>query len=286
MHENINSNTELYGVLGNPVNHSLSPLMHNAAFSRLHLNAVYLAFLVERPLLGLAFESVRSLGVKGVNITLPFKEEAVNFMDEIPEDIDRCIGALNTVVNRHGKLYGYNTDVPGFLAALKEELNIPLEGKSALVLGAGGAARSVVFALAKAHADQIFIHNRTPDRAEGLKNYLADFFADTEIRAIESPQALRGEKIDLVVNATACGMKREDPLPFDLKQLTGPAGVYDLVYSPSETGFLKEARRLGLKCANGLGMLATQGALSFELWTGRGEGVRDVMWERLKQCQF
>ena len=115
----INSRTHLYGVLGDPVGHSLSPVIHNAAFAHSHLNAVYLAFHVQPGALGLAFEGMRSLGIRGVNLTIPFKEEAMDFIDEVPEDVDRAVGALNTVVNKNGQLIGYNTDGPGFLKALK-----------------------------------------------------------------------------------------------------------------------------------------------------------------------
>src|SRR3990167_46940 len=168
----LDAETDLYGILGNPVRHSLSPLIHNAVFQELKINAVYLAFEIRRESLGLAFEAVRSLGIKGVNVTIPFKEAALGFVDEIPEDLDRCVGALNTVVNRDGRLFGYNTDVSGFLTAINEELQFNPEGKTALVLGAGGAARGVVFALAHAHAEKILINNRTETRAQGLQEYV------------------------------------------------------------------------------------------------------------------
>lgn len=280
----VNAETHLYGILGNPVRHSLSPLIHNALFQELNMNAVYVAFEINRESLGLAFEAIRSLGIRGVNVTVPFKEAALNFIDEVPEDIDRCVGALNTVVNREGRLFGYNTDVAGFLIAVKEELGFNPEGKKALVLGAGGAARAVIFALGKAHADKILIHNRTAARAEGLQEYLSDYFPETEIDSFISMDGMKDFKFDLVVNATSCGMKEKDPLPLDLHVLSNKASVYDLVYSPRETSFLKMAKTLGLPCAGGIGMLAAQAALSFELWTGAKEKVRERMLETLKKC--
>jgi len=283
---NINAKTQVYGILGNPVDHSLSPLLHNAAFQALYINAVYLAFPVERNSLGLAFEALRALGVHGVNLTIPFKEDALNYIDEVPEDLDRCIGALNTVVNRNGKLYGYNTDATGFLTALHEELGMNPEGKKALVLGAGGASRGVVFALARAGADKIWIHNRTFERASGLAEYLSTYFPETEIEAIGSLRDLKGQNMALVVNATSCGMNENDPLPFDLGLLEHKAAVYDLIYKPAETPLLKKARSLGLPVANGLSMLAAQAALSFELWTGKKEGVREKMLDALKTCSI
>ncbi len=282
----INASTEVYGLFGYPVAHSLSPLIHNALFQKLGMNAVYLAFPVEPKNLGLAFEAIRSLHLKGVNLTIPFKEEALDFVDEIPEDLDRCVGAINTVVNKNGRLFGYNTDEHGFLLALGEELKFNPAGKTILVLGAGGAARGVTFALGRANAARILLYNRTHERAEGLSEHLSDYFPETDIQALSSPDAVRQEKVDLVVNTTSCGMKAEDPLPMNLELLSGKAGIYDLIYSPTETKILGFARRLGLPCANGLGMLAAQAAYSFELWTGRKDGVREGMLEILKKCHL
>lgn len=280
----IDAGTELYGIFGNPVKHSLSPLIHNAMFKRFGMNAVYLAFEISKESLGLAFEAIRALALRGVNLTIPFKEPAIDFIDEIPEDVDRCVGALNTVVNQNGRLIGFNTDGPGFLASLRQDLGINPEGKHTLVLGAGGAARGVAFALARAHAEKIWIHNRTVSRAEGLAEYMETFFPDTAIEPLDSIERVRGQKVDLVVNATPCGMREGDPSPLDLRFLKQGAGAYDLIYNRPETAFLKQARQLGIPCANGIGMLAAQAALSFELWTGRREGVKEVMRETLKQC--
>ncbi len=282
----VDAATELYGIFGNPARHSLSPFIHNTLFRELGINAVYLAFQIEENSLALAFEAIRALGMRGVNVTIPFKEKAENFVDEIPEDIDRGVGAINTVVNKKGRLFGFNTDGPGFIRALKEELAFTPEGKRIFLLGAGGAARGAAFAAAHAKADEIFIHNRTPGRAEGLAEYLAEHFPETEIRPISGFEELRGNKIDLVVNATSCGMKPDDPPPFDLKLLGHQACVYDLIYSPAETHLLKQAKNLGWVHANGLGMLANQAALSFALWTGRSEGIREAMRETLKKCHL
>ena len=279
----INAETKLYGIFGKPVSHSLSPRMHNALFQHFKINAVYLAFEVEPEALGLALEAFRSLGMKGANITIPHKEAAVNYVDEIPDDLDRAVGALNTLVNRGGKLYGYNTDGPGFLMALKEELSFNPEFKTALVLGSGGGARSALFSLARAGADKIFLWNRTLERAKGLKEYMAGHFPELELDVLPSVEEIRGQKLDLVVNATSLGMREEDELPVDLKLLSGKPVVYDLVYAPAETRFLKEAKKLGLRGANGLGMLVAQAALSFQIWTGKSEGVRELMLESLKK---
>jgi shikimate dehydrogenase len=279
----IDSKTGLYGILGNPVRHSLSPLIHNALFQRRQINAVYLGFEVPRESLGLAFEGIRSLGLKGVNITVPFKEEALRFVDEVPEDTDRGVGAVNTVINRDGKLIGYNTDTFGFLQAIKDELSFNPAGRTVLILGAGGAARAAAFVLARGGAEKILIYNRTAGRARGLQEYLSGFFPEAEIEAPETAEALHGEPVDLVVNATSCGMREGEPSPFDLKILREPLAAYDLIYSPMETPLLRQARELGIKSANGLGMLAAQAARSFEIWTGQKEGVQREMLEILKK---
>ena len=281
---NLSSKTQLYGILGDPIEHSLSPLIHNAAFQRLDLNAVYLAFRVAPEALGLAFEGIRSLGIRGVNITIPFKQTAIEFIDEIPEDLDRATGAINTIVNRDGQLYGYNTDGVGFLTSLKEDLHFDPKGKTVLVLGAGGSACSVVFSLARAHAEHIVIYNRTQERAQGLTDFVQAYFPETEIETISALDEVYSQKIDLVVNATSCGMKGNAGSPVDLKRLKHKTSVYDLVYAPSETMLLNSAKELGWPAVNGLGMLAAQAALSFELWTGKKEGVRETMWEILKTC--
>lgn len=245
-------------------------------FKKFGLNAVYLAFEIEKSSLGLAFEAVRSLNMQGVNLTIPFKEEAVNFVDEIPEDLDRALGALNTIANRDGVLYGYNTDMRGFLFSLKEELSFNPEGKTALILGAGGAARAMAFGLAHARAERILIHNRTPERAAGLVDHLDKHFPETDIKGLDYLDGIKSENIHLVVNSTSLGLKENDESPIDLKILSGRPDVYDVIYSAHETALLKQAGQMGLKKVNGLGMLANQAALAFEIWTGKS-GVREQM---------
>ena len=277
----VDAETQLYGIFGNPVSHSLSPLIHNAAFSHFKMNSVYLAFTLEPAYLGIAFEGLRAMGIRGINVTIPYKEAVLEFVDDIPEDIDRCTGAINTIHNHNGKLIGYNTDGPGFLMALANELSFNPAGKSVLVLGAGGAARGVVFSLARARAEKIWILNRSLDRAQGLAEHAGGFFPETEFEAVKQLYEIQGEKIDLVINATSCGMHNQE-VPLDLRVLERKTSVYDLVYISGETPFLKAARSLDFPCANGLGMLVNQAALSFEIWTGKKEGVRESMLGALK----
>ena len=282
----IDSHTQLYGIFGNPVEHSLSPILHNAVFKKLGMNAVYLAFKIVPESLGLAFEGMRSLDIRGVNITIPFKEEALGYLDEIPDDLDRLTGAVNTVALKDGGLFGYNTDRPGFLTALQTELSFKPAGKDVLILGAGGAARGALFALAHAGVERIFIHNRTHGRAHGLAEYAARYFSETEIISVASLAELPLKRMDLVVNATSCGMKGNRSLPLEWKEIKTPAAAYDLVYTPQETPWLHEARKIGIPCANGLGMLTEQAALSFQLWTGKKEGVREAMREAVASCKL
>lgn len=277
--------TAVYGIFGHPVRHSLSPLLHNTVYKKLGVNAAYHAFDVEPGLLGLAFEGVRAMGLRGVNITIPYKEEAMDYVDEVPEDLDRCTGAINTVVNKGGKLVGYNTDGPGFLSSLDRELQFRPEGKNVLVLGAGGAARGVAFSLAHAHAERIWVLNRTRDRAEGLVEQLTQHFPETDIQMVTESGDLDREPIHLVVNATSVGMREHDKSVYDLRRLKEKTSVYDLVYHPAETALLREAKKLGFSAANGLGMLAAQAALAFQIWMGPHERVRETMLETLKQCR-
>ena len=286
MEMKIDSQSQLYGIFGNPVEHSLSPILHNAAFKRLGLNASYHAFKIAPDALGLAFEGMRALGIRGVNVTIPFKEDALNFIDDIPEDLDRLTGALNTVFLKDGRLLGYNTDGPGLLGALREELSFNPSGKDILLLGSGGAARGALFALAHAGADRILIHNRTHDRAHGLAEYAAQYFSETEIVAVPSSLDISSKRLDLVVNATSCGMRGNEELPLEWNLLKKPAAAYDLVYTPKETPWLREAKKLGIPCANGLGMLIQQAAISFGVWTGKKEGVREAMREAVAACKM
>mgnify|MGYP001611902379 CR=1 FL=1 len=282
----IGPKTKLYGIFGNPVEHSLSPYLHNWAFKHFRMDCVYMAFQIEPVSLALAFEGIRSLGIRGINVTIPFKEAAIDLVDEVPEDLDRLTGAINTVVHKDGKLLGYNTDGPGLIQALKEDLSFVPGGKDVLIIGAGGAARGAVFALANAGVDRLFIYNRSRERARGLAEHASGLFSETEIQYLDLISDLPDRKIDLVVNATSCGMRGNRDLPVDWGLLRAPKAAYDLVYAPAETPWLKEAKKIGIRCAGGLGMLAAQAALSFERWTGKKEGVHARMREALEACKL
>jgi shikimate dehydrogenase len=286
----INGKTQVFCVLGHPVGHSLSPAMHNAALAQLGLEGVYVAFDV--PPVGLqdAVLGLQALGVAGVNCTIPHKEALLPLMDELSEEA-AFIGAVNTIEFRDGRRIGHNTDAPGFLSALRAAGAEP-EGREVVVLGAGGSARAVVVALVKAGA-RVTIANRTRERAEELAAELNAKFDTEEVRALALSEAdLRPvvERAAILVNTTSLGMSPHvAAMPaVPLEALRSDAWVYDLIYNPLETRLLREARGRGAGTANGAGMLARQGALALEIWTGKtapAELMEQVILDALTRRQ-
>jgi shikimate dehydrogenase len=261
----ITSETRVVAVIGDPVEHSRSPAMHNAAFAALGLDWVYVAFPVPRGEGTAAVRAVRVLGMAGLNVTMPHKADAAAACDEMAPAAT-ALGAVNTVVARpDGALVGHSTDGEGFLRALADEDVIP-SGRRCLVLGAGGAARAVAHALGGAGAD-VTVAARREDAARSAAALAP---GGNAVTLDDVPV----ETFDLVVNATPLGMHDEPP-PIDVARIRPEQFVYDTVY-PGETPLLIEARRRGAGAAGGLGMLVHQGALSFELWTG-GTPPLDVM---------
>jgi len=260
----------LVGVIGWPVGHSISPAMHNAALRALGLNWLYLALPVHPDNIAAAMHGLRALGFAGVNVTIPHKVAVRALMDEVSAEAV-AIGAVNTVIMRDGRMIGHNTDADGFLSALAATGFAP-EDKDALVLGAGGAARSVIYALGKAGA-HVTIWNRTPERAADLVAGLSPHLPGASLRAL--PPGLDNladalAKAALLVNATSVGMKGGppgSPLPDGLTIRPGMT-VFDLVYTPPLTPLLRQARAAGARPVGGLGMLVHQGALALTLWTG------------------
>ncbi|HBT83519.1 MAG TPA: shikimate dehydrogenase [Desulfuromonas sp.] len=262
--------TSVYGILGDPVAHSLSPLMQNAAFAASGIDAVYVPFHVPPSELAAAVAGLRSLAVCGVNLTIPHKEAILPLLDEVDEAA-RQIGAVNTVVNRTGKLSGYNTDAGGFLASLADDLNISARGRRGLLLGAGGACRAAAVALASEGAAQVVIANRNSARAVALAAKYASLFPDTAfIGCGIEVDALRPllEEADFLVNTSAVGLQGEAFPPWVLQSLAPAAAVLDMVYRRGGTPLVIASRAAGRDVTDGLGMLAGQGELAFTLWTG------------------
>ncbi|MCK6629022.1 MAG: shikimate dehydrogenase [Anaerolineae bacterium] len=270
--QSLTGKTSLVGVMGWPVAHSLSPAMHNAAFAELGLDWAYVPLPVRPDDVEQALKGLAALNFVGTNVTVPHKQAVMRYMDELSQAA-RITGAVNTIHLQDGKFYGYNTDAIGFLNSLKEA-NCDPKGLRAAVLGAGGAARAVVFALARAGADSVIVLNRTAERGAFLVDDLAAAFPGSHLTfaalTLES-LAVLDEKIDLVVNSTSVGMHPHidaSPWPADVPM---PARVIfcDLVYNPLETVFLARARAAGAATIDGLGMLVHQGAYAFEKWTGQ-----------------
>ncbi len=267
----VSAATRVLGIFGDPIGHSLSPLMQNEALVQAGIDAVYVPFRVEAKELPAAVDAVRALGLVGVNVTIPHKEAVLPLLDEVDPDA-RLIGAVNTVVNRAGRLIGFNTDATGFLGALAEDLDFVPTGRRILLLGAGGAARAALVALCRAGAAFVAVANRTPARAEALVGELGGGFPGTKFAHCGmDPENLTSQapSVDLVVNATSLGLKGEVPADFPWGALPAGASFYDMVYSSSGTPMVRAVREHGLRSASGLGMLAGQGEAAFALWFGR-----------------
>jgi shikimate dehydrogenase len=272
--------TAVYGIVGFPVRHSLSPLMQTAAFESVGIDAVYVPFEVSPDELDVAVNGLRALGVKGFNVTVPHKEGVAELVDFLEGDAE-FLGAVNTVKNEGGQLTGYNTDAEGFLRSLQEE-GVELEGKKALVFGAGGAAKAVGYALLKGGVKFLHLVNRNFSKAKAVGELLSKRGNVLVYPLKESVvETLLGE-VDVIVNATSVGLREDDPHLFDYSLIPQGAVVVDIIYSPAETPLLKAARQKGAKTVNGLGMLVHQGAIAFEIWTGRKAPV-DVMRKVLEE---
>jgi len=263
----------LVGIFGYPVAHSRSPAMHNAAFRALKLDYHYLPFAVTPTGLAAAVQAIRALGMAGVNLTIPHKERVIPYLDELSKEA-RHIGAVNTIVNHQGRLIGHNTDGRGFLLALRAAWHLSMRGRGVCLLGAGGAARAVAMALVGAGVERLFIANRHVKRAEQLARVVGRRKARASVRVCAIPLTDRALKraaadCECLVNATAVGLRHRDPRLMSPAVVSGFPFVCDLIYQPVMTPLLRDARAAGCRTINGLGMLVYQGALSFQLWTGR-----------------
>lgn len=265
----INGQTALVGVMGWPVRHSLSPAMHNAAAAALGLNLVYVPLPVAATEVAAAVRGLRALGFLGANVTIPYKQAVLPLLDEVDEAA-QAIGAVNTIAVRSGRLWGANTDWSGFLADL-QALGVDVAGKKALVLGAGGSARAVAYALAAAGAAVTVLARRLA-QAEQLAADLAPHLplAQPILGRLLTKVAV-DTMADLVVNTTPLGMSPDEDGCAWPEGVPLPAGafVYDLVYNPPRPRLLQMAAAAQQPHANGLGMLLRQGAQAFQLWTGR-----------------
>ena len=270
----INGKTKVCAIIGDPVGHSLSPVMHNAAFKELGLNIVYVAFPVKTNMLEDAILGARSLGLLGLNVTMPHKHAVIQYLNET-DATAKAMGVVNTILNERGKLFGYNTDGKGAMIALQENRVDPEEKKILLL---GGAAKAIAFQAAQ-ETDELGILNRTENKAKQLAELINKTFGTKVTGRTLSAEVLKEEleTTDILVNATSVGMSPDvnaSPVPADL--LHSGLCVMDIVYNPLETKLLKDAKIVGAKVVSGLEMLLYQGAVAFEIWTNCPAPV-DVM---------
>ena len=262
--------TRLCGIIGDPIEHIMSPVMHNAAFEKMKVDYFYVLFSVKREQLAKAIEDMRALNIRGLNVTIPHKVSIIPFLDKLDPMAEK-IGAVNTVVNDDGILTGYNTDATGFLQVLLER-GIEPKGKNIVILGAGGASRAISFILAERGSNLVILNRLLElDWAEELASKLSKIFTK-EVEALELNDENLAEvleKADILVNATSVGMTPnidETLVPFNL--LKPGLVVFDIVYNPIRTRLLREAEQAGAETISGIDMLVWQGALAFEKWIG------------------
>lgn len=282
------------GVIGDPGKPSLSPVFQQAAIDALGLDITYERWATPPDGLGTRITSLRAPHVLGANVTIPHKQAVIPMLDEVDHLADR-VGAVNTIANHEGRLHGRNTDVEGFLRALREDAEFDPEGKRAVIAGAGGAARAVVVGLVSAGARSVVVINRTYPRASRLVEELGPLSGETELHALPDifpSWAESMSRADVLVNCTPAGQaaagdaaevatEEESPVPFD--QIRPGILVYDLVYVPAVTPLMKAASAAGARVLGGLPMLIYQGAASFKIWTGR-EAPVDIMFEAARKA--
>ena len=267
--------TQLYGIIGHPIGHSLSPAMHNAAFKTLGLDALYVPFAVPPERLDAAIMAIEPLGLCGLNVTLPHKTAVMKLLDRIEPDA-QAIGAVNTIARQGDELVGMNTDAPGLERALREA-GLQLTAVRATVLGAGGAARASVVGLARAGVAEICVAARREDAAAQLVSQLRAAAPHVKLESCSFASAVlqrRFAETELLVQATSATLADDAAsagftAQLPLAALPASSAVVDLVYNPLETSLLVAAKHRGLRCVDGLGMLLYQGAIAFEKWTGR-----------------
>jgi shikimate dehydrogenase len=270
----ISGKTKVCGVIGDPIDHTLSPIIQNAAFGALKLDYVFLAFRVKPAQVGNAIAGMRALNIRGLNVTMPHKNKVIDYLDRVDLSA-QIVKSVNTILNKENLLFGFNTDGVGALKALREN-GVEPKGRKVLLLGAGGAARAIAYTLGK-EADELAVLNRTAKKAQELAKQLEKAFnkkvAFGSLSAKDVEHNLQDS--DILVNATSVGMKpRADETPVPPKLLRRSVAVMDIVYNPIETRLAKDAKAAGAKVVSGVEMLIYQGAASFEIFTGKPAPVQ------------
>lgn len=278
----ISGKTKICGVIGNPIQHSLSPTIQNAAFNHLNLDFIFTAFKVKDKELELAIQGMRSLNIYGLNVTMPHKTSVINYLDE-KDPLVSSLNSANTIINRKGRLFGFSTDGIGAIKALQEN-GVDLSSSKVLLLGAGGAGRAIAFSIAEKVEDLVVL-NRDPAKVKNLefdlklnlKNIHYGLLSENSLK-----QNLRSS--DVLINATNIGMTPNSSLSIiKPKLLTSDLTVMDIVYTPLETKLLADAKKVGAKTIDGVEMLIYQGAASFELWTDKKAPIEIMRLAALKQ---
>ncbi len=279
--------SRICGIIGDPIEHSMSPVMHNAAFHKLGLNYLYVPFRVKKEELGKAIAGIRALNIRGLSVTIPHKVTVIPFLDEL-DPLAKRIGAVNTIVNDDGVLTGYNTDATGFLQALLER-RIEPKGKNVVILGAGGASRAISFILAQRETNLVILNRLLElDWAEKLAYQISQVFKK-EVKALKLDRenlARALSNADILINATSVGMSPNNDETLVTPDLFKPSlTVIDIVYNPIKTRLLREAETAGAETIGGVDMLVWQGALAFELWTGVKAPIKLMKEEAIKGLQ-
>ena len=279
----ISGKTKICGVIGNPIQHTLSPTIQNSAFNHLNLDFIFLAFKVKTAELEMAIQGMRSLDIHGLNVTMPHKNMVINYLDEIDSAVE-SLNSANTIVNKKGRLLGFNTDGIGAVKALQEN-GVDLSSSKVVLLGAGSAGRAIAFSIADKVEDLIVL-NRDITKAKNLElNLKLKFNKNIHYGTLSQDSIQKNlRSSDLLINATNVGMGPNSKLSIvNPKLLTSDLTVMDIVYNPLETKLLSDAKIVGAKTINGLEMLIYQGAASFELWTGRKAPIEIMKLATLKQ---
>ena len=275
------SKERIYGLIGNPIKYSLSPLMHNAAFSYLKIKARYKLFPLGDRELRTFFASFRDKNICGLNITIPYKEKVLQLVEGYQSVAVNAIGAVNTItIGKDNKIKLFNTDYLGFIQHLKE---LKVSPKKAAIIGAGGAARAICFALAKLKAREVDIYDIDKFRSLSLMKRFNQIFTHTRFLAAENIEALKLNEKDILINASSIGMKEDDPLLVEARLLHPGLFVYDLIYNPAETKLLKLAQEKNIASSNGLGMLLYQGVEALNLWIAPKKAPVEVMRRALEK---
>tara|TARA_Y100000022_G_scaffold196192_1_gene202859 strand:+ start:153 stop:947 length:795 start_codon:yes stop_codon:yes gene_type:complete len=261
-----------YLVIGNPINHSLSPKLHNHWIKMNNISAIYEKKKLDNVELKNLIEKIKEKKIDGINVTVPFKKEVISFIDNLSPEAKNT-QSVNTICLNNNKVFGHNTDIDGFKNAIKE-INFDIKDKKIFILGAGGVVPSIIFALYEMKVSKIIVSNRTKDKAESLKKLFKDL---TIINWGEIPS------FDMIINATSVGLKKEDKIDLDFSKIDNQKFFYDIIYNPNETNFLKTAKELGNNIENGKKMFIFQAAAAFKIWHGINPEIDKEVYKLLDQ---